>query len=855
VSRMRRRLGAIGLAAAVVGASGMAQAEAAAPAASSGATLYVNIMSASCTDSGTGTQAAPYCSLQAAANAASPGDTVSITGTPGYYGAAYGNLTISKSGTAAAPITFAATGTTYTMMGALTVSGSYVNVSGLYAVTSGTGTGIRVNGSHDALNSVWAVGNNAPAVIFGGTASADTLSRSDVDEYGATTAAQILSGASGIVLTTNQISNIQIDGAVTGDTVTVNGAANTDVTSNTILVPCNGGLGVTGSTHTSIENNIVEGIDACTSSDPANLSVDSASASSTTLDYNELSQMANNVNPYSWAGKTYATQSAFHTATGQGAHDEDQQDVQPGTFTMPSGVGDGVADANPAAPGELTTDFYGNTWSGAAPDRGAVAIEEFTGAGVDASAWGQQAGVTIDLKGVAWGSTGTYSVDWGDGQADADLNLGDSIPDDFSSIQDSHMYARPGTYTVTAIVKDPAQTVTRTATVTTTGSAYLPVTPTRVLDTRRGLGAPQAKIGADGTISVDVTSGVTVPAGLGTITAAVLNVTATDETGNGVITAYPDGGTLPQSSNVNFSAGHNVPNLVTVKVGADHKVDFHNGSSASTDLLADVAGYYVQATDGSSYYLPNSPDRVLDTRSGIGGVSGAVGPGATVSLSVPQCTQGTGSSKQTATATAVAMNVTAVSPTANGVITAYPDGAALPTASNLNYYTGHNIPNMVVVAVGADGKVEFHNTSTGSVQLVADLEGCYSQSLGSAFVPLNPSRELDTRSGLGENSSTGVPVAANKDALWYSNSGEISDLWNAAAVVMNVTVTDTKANGFITAYPESSTLPNASNLNFLKGQTVPNLVMVATDGQIPVALHNSSTGSVDLIADLFGYFG
>jgi hypothetical protein len=830
----------------------MAQAEAAAPAASSGATLYVSNTSASCTDSGTGTQAAPYCSLQAAANAAAPGDTVSITGTPGYYGAAYGDLTISKSGTATAPITFAATGTTYTRMGALTVSGSYINVSGLYTATNGAGTGLRVNGSHVTLDGDSTLGEDDPAVIFGGTASADTLSRSDVYELGANTAAQVLSGANGVVLSTDQISNTQVSGAVTGYTVTVNGAKNTEVTANTIIVPCNGGLDVTGSTGTSIENNVVEGIGGCSPSDPANLSVDSASASSTTVDYNELSQMSDNVNPYTWAGKAYSTQSAFHTATGQGAHDEDEQGILPSTFTMP--VGDGVADANPAAPGELTTDLYGNTWPGAAPDRGAVAVEEFTGATIDASAWGQQAGVTIDLKGVAWGSTGTYSVDWGDGQADANITLGSSVPTEFNAIQDSHMYARPGTYTVTAIVKDPAQTVTRTATVTTTGSAYLPVTPTRVLDTRRGLGAPQAKIGADGTIAVDVTGGVTVPAGLGTITAAVLNVTATDETGNGVITAYPDGGALPQSSNLNFSAGRNVPNLVTVKVGADHKVDFHNGSSASTDLLADVAGYYVQATDGSSYYLPNSPDRVLDTRSGIGGVSGAVGPGATVSLSVPQCAQGTGSSKQTATATAVAMNVTAVSPTANGVVTVYPGGADLPTASSLNYYKGQNIPNMVVVAVGADGKVQFHNTSTGSVQLVADLEGCYSQSLGSAFVPLDPSRELDTRSGLGEDSSTGVPVAANKNAAWYSGT-EIDNLWNATAVVMNVTVTDTKANGFITAYPNGGTLPNASNLNFLKGQTVPNLVMVATDGATPVSLHNTSTGSVDLIADLFGYFG
>ncbi|MBR7833598.1 hypothetical protein KDL01_10000 [Actinospica durhamensis] len=853
MSRMRPRLGAVGLAAAVVGAFAVPQAQAATPATSSGATLFVNNVSSSCTDSGTGTQAAPYCSIQAAADAAAPGDTVSIAGTPGYYAPSYGAVTITKSGTAAAPITFAGTGTTYTRTGSLTIDGSYVEVTGLGAAQSGTSasTGLRVNGSHVTLDGDQTQGTNAPALVFGGSVTADTVSRSDIYEYGSGNVVQIASGDNGVVLTTNQIDNVASGETTTGSDVTVSGAKNTVLTANTIIVPCNTGIAVTGSTGTSIENNVVAGLGGCTTTF-TNLSVDSASASSTTVDYNELSQMTDNIAPYSWAGKTYPTPAALKAATGQGAHDEDEQYIDTTTFQMPTG--DGVADGNPSAPDELSTDFYGNTWPGAAPDRGAVAIEDFTGTTVQTGAFGQQAGVNIALQGVAWGESDSYSVDWGDGKADVGMSLGDETPGNFNALEDSHMYARPGTYTVTAIIKAGTQTVTKTATVTTTGSTYVPVTPTRVLDTRKGLGAKQAKIGAGATIAVDVTSGVSVPAGLGTVTAVVMNVTAADETGNGVITAYPDGGTLPEASNLNFSTGRNVPNLVTVKVGSDDKVDFHNGSNASTDLLADVAGYYVQGT-GGSYYVPNTPKRVLDTRNGTGGTTGAVPAGGTISLSVPTCSQTTSSGTQTATAAAVAMNVTAVAPTANGVVTVYPDGGNVPTASNLNYNKGQNLPNMVVVAVGSDGKVELHNSSAGTVELVADLEGCYS-SLGDAFVPLNPVRDLDTRSGLGQGSTTGVPVGAGKNAQYVGTPNGFSDLWNATGVVMNVTVTDAKANGVITAYPigPNGTLPNASNLNYLKGQTVPNLVMVATDGVTPVNLHNNSTGSVDLIADLFGYF-
>src|SRR6185437_12527043 len=158
----------------------------------------------------------------------------------------------------------------------------------------------------------------------------------------------------------------------------------------------------------------------------------------------------------------------------------------------------------------------------------------------------------------------------------------------------NHMYAAHGTYTITQTVADSAQTVSKTLTITTHGSNYIPVAPTRVLDTRKGVGAPKAKIAANGTVAVDVTSGVAGAPAASTITAVVLNVTITNPTVGGYITAYPDGGTRPKSSNLNFSAGETVPNLATVKVG-NGKVDLYNGSGGTSDLIADVQGYYVDA--------------------------------------------------------------------------------------------------------------------------------------------------------------------------------------------------------------------------------------------------------------------
>ncbi len=71
---------------------------------------------------------------------------------------------------------------------------------------------------------------------------------------------------------------------------------------------------------------------------------------------------------------------------------------------------------------------------------------------------------------------------------------------------------------------------------------------------------------------------------------------------------------------------------------------------------------------------------------------------------------------------------------------------------------------------------------------------------------------------------------------------------------MNVTVTNPTAAGFATVYPSGGTFPTpASNLNFVPGQTVPNLTMVKIGGNKKVSFYNL-TGSTDMIADVVGWF-
>ncbi|MGW5398490.1 hypothetical protein [Streptomyces sp. NPDC003952] len=123
--------------------------------------------------------------------------------------------------------------------------------------------------------------------------------------------------------------------------------------------------------------------------------------------------------------------------------------------------------------------------------------------------------------------------------------------------------------------------------------------------------------------------------------------------------------------------------------------------------------------------------------------------------------------------------------------------------------------------------------------------------LGSEFTPYAPTRLLDTRDG------TGAPKAA-KIAPYKSTRVKVGGNGTipagVTAVALNVTVTNTNSGGHVTAFASGTDRPTTSNLNYEPGQTVPNLVIVPVGADGYVELYNGGWESVDLIADVTGYF-
>ena len=73
-----------------------------------------------------------------------------------------------------------------------------------------------------------------------------------------------------------------------------------------------------------------------------------------------------------------------------------------------------------------------------------------------------------------------------------------------------------------------------------------------------------------------------------------VSITVTETNTPGYLTVFPATDSLPTTSGLNWSgSGATIPNLVTVQVGTNGSIRFHNGSSGTTQVVADIAGYYL----------------------------------------------------------------------------------------------------------------------------------------------------------------------------------------------------------------------------------------------------------------------
>jgi hypothetical protein len=243
-----------------------------------------------------------------------------------------------------------------------------------------------------------------------------------------------------------------------------------------------------------------------------------------------------------------------------------------------------------------------------------------------------------------------------------------------------------------------------------TASAFYPLTPCRVADTRNPtgpLGGPHLTAQTKRTFPIsESTCGVPANA-----QAYSLNFAAVPRGPLGYLTAWPTGEPQPLVASLNAVTGAITANAVIVPAGTGQAVDVFTTNDA--DLVIDINGYFGSQGPGGLSLHAMTPCRVWDSRQ----PSGTPPFNKTVSVDVT-----TSPCSLPTTAQAFVFNATVVPPGPFGYLTMWPEGESQPLAATLNALDGAITNNMAIVPTTNGSISVFPSNPT---HLVLDIFGFF----------------------------------------------------------------------------------------------------------------------------------
>ena len=358
--------------------------------------------------------------------------------------------------------------------------------------------------------------------------------------------------------------------------------------------------------------------------------------------------------------------------------------------------------------------------------------------------------------------------------------------------------------------------------------------PNRIVDSRAGLNAN--RIGAYSTQRIQVTGHGGVPDEAQAVSA---NFTVAGSNDGGYLTVWNCSDPKPVVSTLNFRAGETVPNGASVPLADDGSLCVT--ASTAVDLLIDVNGYYADS-DGGGRFASVTPVRLMDTRTGLGG-SGRLDAGTVTPLAV------TGANGVPPSASMAVLNVTSVSPDADGYVTVYPCDGPVPEVSSLNPSPGSARPNIVITPVAANGSVCVFTVT--DVDIVVDITGYVSGNGSNTFTTAAPFRLSDTRAAQTELNGGTSGGLGKGETMVIKVAGQRGIAKDAKAISANITAVGADVPGYLTVWP-CGPRPNTSTVNFAAGTAVANgaQMPLSADGSLCVYSNNH----VHVIVDVNGWW-
>jgi hypothetical protein len=399
---------------------------------------------------------------------------------------------------------------------------------------------------------------------------------------------------------------------------------------------------------------------------------------------------------------------------------------------------------------------------------------------------------------------------------------------------------------------------------------YVPVTPTRILETRTDDGggstgcAPNCQTAnwkgkaqpADNEVVHVKVNNLTFasPSDLAVAadaSAVVVNVTAVTPTNTGFVTVYNCDDARPTASSINLEPGgaafSAAPNAVIANVSAAGEICIYTKSA--THLVADIAGWFPKV----STFQSHSPVRVFETRNNgfdvpINYTGTGAAPANTV-LHVPLKDKA-GNQVVPAGSKAVAVNVTALDAATDGDLRVWDCKGPAPTSKNLTVAAGRTVPNLILASMDVANTIgEICVQTTVAVDLAVDVQGHFP-----------PAARYTALAGGAQPLLDSSIAAQGILAFEVKNQANIGS--DATAVVLTVTGTDTDTTinaGYVTVWPDPTgacsfaSRPIASNLNLSTGRTATNLVIAKLAAESTKLCIFSQAGA-NLTVSAFGFF-
>lgn len=232
---------------------------------------------------------------------------------------------------------------------------------------------------------------------------------------------------------------------------------------------------------------------------------------------------------------------------------------------------------------------------------------------------------------------------------------------------------------------------------------------------------------------------------------------------------------------------------------------------------------------GATYTPLAAPQRILDTRTPIGGHQRKVAAGETVALAVPGLP---------ADATAVVVNLTGTGGTTSTFLSMFPDQYA--GTSTLNLVAGQTSAAGAFVALGADRRIRVLNRN-GTIDVIVDLVGYFAQE-GAGFTAATATRILDTRT------TTALGPGATRTLAVRGAAGVPAD---ATAALLNVTGVEPKTSTFLRVTPDGQAGTSTVNLAANVNRANVTVTRIGADGAVRIT---NNSGNTHVLVDVLGWF-